>query len=149
MGLQERLRSGLSPHSFRLTPHAFSEALTLGSVALGWSTILFWLSLPLTLARRCGVDPGKVREAMLGGVAASRVLELFGKRTVERDFDNGIESRLYHKDLNIVLDLAHSLGIAAPAAAVVLQQLNALVGSGGGKSDFSRMIEVLEKASER
>jgi 2-hydroxy-3-oxopropionate reductase len=103
----------------------------------------------LMLAQRCGVDPAQVREVMLGGVAASRVLELFGKRMVERDFDNGIDARLYHKDLNIVLDLAHSLGIAAPAAAVTLQQINALIGSGGGNSDFSRMIEVLEKASKR
>jgi 2-hydroxy-3-oxopropionate reductase len=102
----------------------------------------------LMLAQRCGVDPAQVREVMLGGVAASRVLEIFGKRMVERDFDNGIDARLYHKDLNIVLDLAHSLGIAAPAAAVTLQQINALIGSGSGNSDFSRMIEVLERMSK-
>ena len=101
----------------------------------------------LLLAQRCGVDPAKVREVMLGGIAASRVLELFGKRMVERDFENGIDARLYHKDLNIALDLAHSLGIPAPAAAATLQQINALIGSGGGKSDFSRMIEVLERAA--
>jgi 2-hydroxy-3-oxopropionate reductase len=101
----------------------------------------------LLLAQRCGVDPAKVREVMLGGIAASRVLELFGKRMVERNFENGIDARLYHKDLNIVLDLAHGLGIPAPAAAVTLQQINALVGSGGGESDFSRMIEVLERAA--
>lgn len=101
----------------------------------------------LVLARRCGVDAAKVREVMLGGIAASRVLELFGKRMVERDFENGIDARLYHKDLNIALDLAHSLGIPAPAAAATLQQINALIGSGGGKSDFSRMIEVLERAA--
>ena len=101
----------------------------------------------LLLAQRCGVDPAKVREAMLGGIAAGRVLELFGKRMVERNFENGIDARLYHKDLNIVLDLAHGLGLPVPAAAVTLQQINALVGSGGGKSDFSRMIEVLERAA--
>jgi len=101
----------------------------------------------LLLAQRCGVDPAKVREVMLGGIAASRVLELFGKRMVERNFENGIDARLYHKDLNIVLDLAHGLGLPVPAAAVTLQQINALVGSGGGKSDFSRMIEVLERAA--
>ena len=60
----------------------------------------------LVLARRCGVDAAKVREVMLGGIAASRVLELFGKRMVERDFENGIDARLYHKDLNIALDHA-------------------------------------------
>jgi 2-hydroxy-3-oxopropionate reductase len=101
----------------------------------------------LMLAQRCGVDPAKVREVMLGGIAASRVLELFGKRMVERDFANGIDARFYHKDLNIALDLAHGLGLPMPAAAVTMQQINALIGSGGGKSDFSRMLEVLERAA--
>jgi 3-hydroxyisobutyrate dehydrogenase-like beta-hydroxyacid dehydrogenase len=101
----------------------------------------------MNLAAHCGVDPAKVREAMLGGFAASRVLELFGKRMVERNFENGVDARFYHKDLNIVLGLMHELGLPAPAAAVTLQQINALVGSGGARSDFSRMIEVLERAS--
>jgi 2-hydroxy-3-oxopropionate reductase len=100
----------------------------------------------LNLAARCGVDPAKVREAMLGGFAASRVLELFGLRMVERNFEHGVDTRFYHKDLNIVLGLMHELGLPAPAAAVTLQQINALVGSGGARSDFSRMIEVLERA---
>lgn len=102
----------------------------------------------LVLAQRCGADVARVREAMLGGFAASRVLEIFGKRMVERDFENGVDARLYHKDLGIVLDLARELGMAAPAAEVTMQQINALVGSGGGKSDFSRMIETLERMSK-
>jgi len=100
----------------------------------------------MNLAARCGVDQVKVREAMLGGFAASRVLELFGKRMVERDFEHGVDARFYHKDLNIVLGLTHELGLPSPAAAVTLQQINALVGRGGAYSDFSRMIEVLEQA---
>jgi len=100
----------------------------------------------MNLAARCGVDPVKVREAMLGGFAASRVLELFGKRMVERNFEHGVDARFYHKDLNIVLGLTHELGLPSPAAAVTLQQINALVGRGGAYSDFSRMIEVLEQA---
>ena len=102
----------------------------------------------LSLAARCGVDPAKVREVMLGGIAASRVLELFGKRMVERDFAAGIEARLYHKDLHIVLDLVHELGLAAPAAAVTMQSVNALIGKGGGKSDLSALITVLEGMSK-
>ena len=100
----------------------------------------------MNLAARCGVEPARVREAMLGGFAASRVLELFGQRMVERNFDHGVDARFYHKDLNIVLGLTHELGLPSPAAAVTLQQINALVGSGGAYSDFSRMIEVLERA---
>lgn len=103
----------------------------------------------LSLARRCGLDPARVREVMLGGIAASRVLELFGKRMVDREFAAGIETRLYHKDLHIVLDLAHELGFAAPAAALAMQNINALVGRGEGKNDLSALIKVLEDMSRQ
>lgn len=98
----------------------------------------------LQLAARSGLDPAKVREVMLGGVAASRVLDLFGKRMVERDFSAGIEARLYYKDLHIALDLAHELGIASPAAAVAMQHVNAVIGRGEGSSDLSAILKVLE-----
>ena len=101
----------------------------------------------LALARASGIDPAKVREVLLGGVAASRVLELFGKRMVERDFAAGIETRLYHKDLDIVLELAHGLGQALPAAGVVMQHINALMGGGKGSNDLSALITVLEAMS--
>ncbi|MEK6593912.1 MAG: NAD(P)-dependent oxidoreductase [Pseudomonadota bacterium] len=103
----------------------------------------------MTLAARCGVDPAKVRQVMLGGVAASRVLELFGKRMVERDFAAGIETRLYHKDLDIVLGMAHDLGMAAPAAALVMQNINALMGRGEGRNDLSALIKVVEGMSKQ
>ncbi len=101
----------------------------------------------LSLAARCGVDPAKVREVMLGGIAASRVLDLFGKRMVERDFAAGIEARLYYKDLHIVLDLVHELGLAAPAAALAMQSVNALIGRGEGRNDLSALIKVVEGMS--
>jgi malyl-CoA/(S)-citramalyl-CoA lyase len=68
----------------------------------------------LSLARSCGLDPARVHEALMGGVAASRVLELFGKRMVSRDFGSGIDARLYHKDLGIVLELAQEAGLPLP-----------------------------------
>jgi len=102
----------------------------------------------LSLAARCGVDPAKVREVMLGGIAASRVLELFGKRMVERDFAAGIEARLYYKDLHMVLDLVHELGLAAPAAALAMQSVNALIGRGEGRNDLSALIKVVEGMSK-
>ena len=98
----------------------------------------------LTLARACGLDPAKVREVLLGGVAASRVLDLFGERMVERDFSAGIETRLYYKDLHIALGLAHEAGLAIPAAALVMQNVNALIGRGDGASDLSALIRVVE-----
>jgi 2-hydroxy-3-oxopropionate reductase len=98
----------------------------------------------LALARVSGLDPAKVREVLLGGVASSRVLELFGKRMVERDFAAGIQARLYHKDLDIVLHLAHALGQALPAGALVMQHINALAGRGEGANDLSALIKIVE-----
>jgi 2-hydroxy-3-oxopropionate reductase len=103
----------------------------------------------LALARASGIDPAKVRDVMMGGVAASRVLEIFGTRMVSRDFAAGIETRLYHKDLDIVLELAHGLGQALPAVAVVMQHINAMMGRGDGPSDLSALIKVIEAMSMR
>jgi 2-hydroxy-3-oxopropionate reductase len=98
----------------------------------------------LALARRCGVDPATVRDVLMGGIASSRVLEVFGKRMVERNFANGIDTRLYHKDLAIALGLVHEHGAAAPAASVTMQHVNAAMGRGEGASDLAVLIEVLD-----
>ena len=103
----------------------------------------------LALAKRCGVDPATVRDVLMGGIASSRVLEVFGKRMVERNFANGIDTRLYHKDLHIALGLAHEHGAAAPAAAVTMQHINAAIGRGDGASDLSVVIDVLESLSRK
>ena len=99
----------------------------------------------LTLAGRCGLDVERVRQVMMDGVASSRVLELFGTRMASRDFSAGIESRLYHKDMAIALGLAHAHGTALPAAALTMQQVNALIGRGRGHDDLSALITVLEE----
>jgi len=101
----------------------------------------------LNLAARLGADPGRVREVMMGGVAASRVMEVFGTRMVSRDFANGIDTRLYHKDLGIVLELAHGSNVPVPAAALVLQQINALMAQDRGRDDLAALIKVLEQMS--
>ncbi len=101
----------------------------------------------LSLAKRCGVDPAVVRDVLMGGIASSRVLDVFGKRMVERNFANGIDTRLYHKDLNIALGLVHEHGAAAPAASVTMQHVNAAIGRGDGASDLSVLIDVLESMS--
>jgi 2-hydroxy-3-oxopropionate reductase len=99
----------------------------------------------LTLARSAGLDAGKVREAMLQGMASSRVLDFFGDRMARRDFDAGIESRLYHKDLDIVLSLAHDLGVSLPAGALTMQFINGLHGRGRGRDDLSALITLMEE----
>ena len=99
----------------------------------------------LTLARRGGLDVERVQQAMMNGMASSRVLEFFGERMARRDFTAGIESRFYHKDLDIVLQWAHVLGVALPAGAVTMQFINGLHGQGRGGDDLSSLIELVER----
>jgi 3-hydroxyisobutyrate dehydrogenase-like beta-hydroxyacid dehydrogenase len=100
----------------------------------------------LALARRCGLDPAAVRQALLGGIAASRVLDVFGARMVERQFEPLFPARLYHKDLHIVLDIAREVGQLLPAASVVVQHIDTLMDRDQGGRDVSVLIELLEEA---
>lgn len=102
----------------------------------------------LTLAKRAGLDVQQVQQAMMGGMASSRVLDFFGDRMARRDFSAGIESRLYHKDLDIVMQLAHSLGVPLPAGAVTMQFVNGLHGQGAGTDDLSALITLVETLGE-
>lgn len=102
-----------------------------------------------TLARANGVDPAKVREALLGGFAYSRILEIHGKRMLERDFKPGFKARLHQKDMRIVLGDAHELGVALPAAAIVAQHMSALVGAGEGELDSSAVYLLLQRMAGR
>ena len=103
----------------------------------------------LLLAARSGVDPARVREALLGGFAQSRILEVHGQRMLDRDFDPGFRSRLHRKDLAIAVDAGREAGVALPSAALVGEALSALVGSGGGDQDHSALLRVLEAMSGR
>lgn len=98
----------------------------------------------LALARRSGLDPATVRQVLLGGIAGSRVLDLFGARMVNRQFERGIDARLYHKDLGIVLEVAREAGQSLPAASVVMHHLETLMARKQGNKDLSMIIELLE-----
>ncbi len=98
----------------------------------------------MRLAAASGVDCGKVREALAGGSAASRVLDVMGDRMVRCDFAAGIEARLHHKDFGLVLEAARQSGVPLPLAAVVGQQLNALMAQGWGRDDTASLLRVLE-----
>jgi 2-hydroxy-3-oxopropionate reductase len=100
----------------------------------------------MRLAAGAGVDCAKVRQALAGGSAASRVLDVMGERMVRRDFSAGIEARLHHKDFGLVLEAARRSGVPTPLAAVVAQQLNALMAQGWGRDDTSSLLRVLEQA---
>ena len=101
----------------------------------------------MRLATAAGIDPEKVRQALMGGSAGSRVLEVFGQRMVDRDFAPGVEARLHHKDFGLLLEEARSQGLALPISATVGQQLNALMAHGWGGSDTSALLRVLERTA--
>jgi 2-hydroxy-3-oxopropionate reductase len=96
------------------------------------------------LAAASGVDFAKVQQAMLGGSAGSRVLDVFGGRMAARDFTAGVEARLHHKDYALLMDEATRLGAPLPVSATVWQQLNALMAHGWGTNDTSALLRLLE-----
>lgn len=97
----------------------------------------------ILLARASGVDPARVREALLGGFAGSRILEVHGQRMIDGDFTPGFKSRLHQKDMGIVLESAQDLGLGLPGAAQVAQYLNALVGQGLGEEDSAAIYKAI------
>jgi 2-hydroxy-3-oxopropionate reductase len=100
----------------------------------------------LVLAERAGVEAAKVREALLGGFAGSKILEVHGQRMLDRAFDPGFRARLHRKDARIVLDTAKEVGAPVPAFEAVARQLDELVESGGGELDHSGLFTLLDEA---
>ncbi len=98
----------------------------------------------LLFAAKNGVDPAKVREALMGGFAASRVLEVHGERMIKRTFDPGFRISLHQKDLNLALNGARLLGMALPNTAMAQQLFSACVARGGEAWDHSAMVRALE-----
>ncbi len=98
-------------------------------------------------ATKSGVDAGKVREALLGGFAYSKILENHGQRMLDRNFKPGFKAWMHQKDLRIVMEEAHRMGLMLPAAAATGQVFNALVGSGMGENDSISALMLLEKMS--
>ncbi len=120
-----------------------------GQVAKACNQIIMVAAIEATaeaarLAAAAGIDFAKVRSAMLGGSAGSRVLDVFGGRMATRDFAAGVEARLHHKDYALLMDEATRLGAALPVSATVWQQLNSLMGRGWGHDDTSSLLRVLE-----
>ncbi len=108
-------------------------ALTIEAVAEG-----------LLFAARAGADPARVREALMGGFAGSRILEVHGQRMIERKFEPGFRIELHQKDLNLALAGARALGLALPATALCQQLFNACRAHGGAGWDHSALVRALE-----
>lgn len=98
-------------------------------------------------AAKNDVDVAKVREALMGGFAYSRILENHGQRMLDRNFKPGFKAWMHQKDLRIVMEEAHRLGLMLPAAAATAQLFNAIVGSGMGEEDSISALKLLEKLS--
>ena len=98
----------------------------------------------LLLASKAGVDAARVREALMGGFASSRILEVHGERMVKRNFEPGFRIELHQKDLNLALEGARALGVSLPATATAQQLFNACTAHGGKAWDHSAMVRALE-----
>ena len=101
----------------------------------------------LCFASKAGAGPAKVRLALLGGFAYSKILENHGQRMIDRNFKPGFKSWMHQKDLNIVMQSAHELGLMLPGSAMTAQMFNAMVGSGLGEEDSIAVLKLLENLS--
>ncbi|MGZ3612974.1 MAG: 2-hydroxy-3-oxopropionate reductase [Thermodesulfobacteriota bacterium] len=99
----------------------------------------------LLFASKAGADPAKVRAALLGGFAQSRILELHGERMIKHTFNPGFRIRLHQKDLNLALESARSLGLSLPNTSIAQELFNAVAAQGGSDLDHSAMVLALEK----
>ena len=109
-------------------------ALTIEAVAEG-----------LVFASKAGADPARVRQALMGGLATSRILEVHGERMIKRTFDPGFRIELHQKDLNLALQGARSLGVSLPNTASTQELFNVAVANGGAAWDHSALVRVLER----
>ncbi len=99
----------------------------------------------LAFAAKAGADPAKVREALMGGLASSRIMELHGERMIKRTFQPGFRIRLHQKDLNLALQSARSLHMSIPATALAQELFNAVAARDGLDLDHSAMVLALEE----
>jgi 2-hydroxy-3-oxopropionate reductase len=99
----------------------------------------------LLLAAKAGADAGKVREALMGGFANSRILEVHGERMVKRSFNPGFRIELHQKDLNLALTTARQLGVSLPNTATAQELFNSCAAHGGAGWDHSAMVRALEQ----
>ena len=99
----------------------------------------------LVFASKAGADPAKVRQALMGGFASSKILEVHGERMINRTFDPGFRIELHQKDLNLALSSARALGVSLPNTATAQELFNSCSAHGGNAWDHSAMVKALEK----
>ena len=102
----------------------------------------------LTFASKAGADPAKVREALMGGLAGSRILELLGERMITRNFEPGGPLRINQKDVNLALQMARSLHMSLPFTAIAQEMYSAAAAQAGMEADHSSMVLALERLAD-
>jgi 2-hydroxy-3-oxopropionate reductase len=102
----------------------------------------------LLFASKAGADPAKVRQALMGGFAASRILEVHGQRMIDRTFAPGFRIALHQKDLNLALQGARTLGVALPQTAGAAQLMQVCAANGEGQLDHSALVKALERMAD-
>jgi len=102
----------------------------------------------LVFASKAGADPARVRQALMGGFAASRILEVHGERMIKRTFNPGFRIKLHQKDLNLALQGARSLGVALPNTAMTAQLMQACAAAGLQDLDHSALVQALENMAQ-
>lgn len=102
----------------------------------------------LLLASKAGADPAKVRQALMGGFASSRILEVHGERMVKRNFEPGFRIELHQKDLNLALSTARKIGLSLPNTATCQELFNSCAAHGGKTWDHSGMVRALETMAD-
>jgi 2-hydroxy-3-oxopropionate reductase len=107
------------------------------------------VSEALVLAAKAGVDPAKVRQALLGGFAQSRILDLHGQRMLERNFKPGFRANLHRKDLGIALATGREYGVPLPVTAQVNEMFNALIAAAQGDADHSSIVTLIEAMARK
>ena len=124
-------------------PHGAGQTCKLANNMVGAMTLMA-VAEALTFASKSGADPARVREALLGGFAQSRILEVHGKRMIERDFAPGFKIELMQKDLNNALQNARQLGMAIQGTAMAQQLFSVACGLGGAQWDHSGIARAVE-----
>jgi len=102
------------------------------------------VSEALTFAKKAGADPARVRQALMGGFASSRILEVHAERMINRTFAPGFRIRLHQKDLNLALSAAREMGMALPNTAIAQQMFSVVAAHGGADLDHSAMVQAIE-----
>lgn len=133
MGKNITLVGGVGDGQTAKVANQIIVGLTISAVAEG-----------LLFASKAGADPAKVREALMGGFASSKILEVHGERMIKRTFDPGFRISLHQKDLNNALSAARSLKLPLPATALCQELFNTCAAQGAGESDHSGLIKALE-----